>query len=66
MKENLEKQFEFIKLGLSYEHMWFVACKILKRNEGMGKNLENKYGVYIVPLCKGLDVHKCPCIIRDV
>jgi len=32
----------------------------------MGKNLENKYGVYIVPLCKGLDVHKCPCIIRDV
>jgi len=21
MKENLEKQFEFIKLGLSYEHM---------------------------------------------
>jgi hypothetical protein len=30
-----------------------------KETRGMAKNLENMYGVYIVPLCKGLNVHKC-------
>jgi hypothetical protein len=30
VKDNLAKQFEYTKLGYSYEHMWMTTNRILK------------------------------------